>query len=62
MAETKNDKMRRIPTGTAGTQPLPEVPKLSPILSKRHPENKPEYDAYDQAWVDFFKKSSNRAS
>lgn len=62
MAETKAEKLRRIPAGTAAQNPLPTVPKLAPILSKRHPELKAEYEAYDLAWETFFKQAESRAS
>jgi hypothetical protein len=59
---TKNEKLNRIPDGAISQQPLPEWPKLPESFYKRHPEDRAELDAYQQKCIDFFKKSSNRAS
>lgn len=62
MAETKAEKMRRIPSGSAPQKPLPQVPRLPQSFYTRHPEDKAELDAYQAAWEEFFKKTSSRAS
>lgn len=62
MAETKAEKLRRIPAGTAAQAPLPTWPKLPQSLYRRHPEDKAELDAYQAACEEFFKKAASRAS
>lgn len=62
MAETKADKLKRIPAGADGQRPIPTWPKLPESFYRRHPEDKEALDQYQRDCEEFFKKSGSRAS
>lgn len=62
MAETKEQKLARIPSGASANIPLPEWPKLPESFYKRHPEDKEALDRYQAQCQEFFKKAASRAS
>lgn len=62
MAESKLQKLARIPSGSVDQQPLAQVPKLPKIFYDRHPEDREALDQYQKDWEDYFKKSASRAS
>lgn len=61
-AETKQEKLNRIPSGSITQQPIPPWPQLPKSFYDRHPEDKAALDAYTAAIEDYFKKRSNRES
>lgn len=61
-AETKEQKLARVPSGGTGQKPLPSWPKLPQPFYDRHPEDKALLDQYQKDCEEFFKKAASRSS
>lgn len=53
----QRQKISRLTSGPAPTPAIPEVPKLPDFFKQRFPDKISEIDGYNEAWVQFFKKS-----